>query len=284
MKRVRAVTIVVSLVAAVLAVVPAGAPAVSTTRAPEHAGETARFATWNMWGNVGHHGSETIGWVWPGFQGEIEAKMPGRYDAIALQEVCYNLGQRVAEIKGMAMEFIHTGPYCDNGAAYGNAVLFHRGWETKVVRWMLPNPENREPRGLIGVALRLSPTWQVMFASTHLSTEFDNRVAQLEFLYQREYHNDSPPGAETVPLWTYGMAVLCGDFNANPTDWEMDTMWYRINAGEPYGRGGPDTHDSAGKIDYMFYWTMNNGAQWSNPTIIPSDNSDHHHYEAILVD
>jgi endonuclease/exonuclease/phosphatase family metal-dependent hydrolase len=234
-----------------------------------------------MYGNVGHHGSES-GWD-PEFEAEIRDRFPGAYTAIALQEVCYNLGEHVARIKGMEMEFIHTGPYCGNGAEYGNAVLYQPGAGTgRVAKWMLPNPLGEEPRGLVAVGVRVSPNWQVMFGSTHLSLESGNRSAQLKWLADHELHSDPDVPSDQSPLWVSGTAVLCGDFNSKPGDSVMDWMFDTLAAHEPYDRGGPATHDDGRKIDYMFSWDMRGFGVWRDPAVSPTSNSDHHHYEATL--
>jgi endonuclease/exonuclease/phosphatase family metal-dependent hydrolase len=251
--------------------------------APAPAADTARFATWNMYGNVGHHGNEHD-WEPPGFEAEIRDRFPGTYVGIALQEVCHNLGQRVAEIKGMAMEFIHTGPHCDNGAQYGNAVLYQPGSGTgRVARWMLPNPLGKENRGVVAVSVRVTPTWVVMFGSTHLSLEAENRAAQVKWLVEHELHSDPNAPSDQWPMWVSGTAVLCGDFNSKPADKVMDPMYEQLHAQEPYARKGPATHDDGRKIDYMFSWDMRGTAPWTNPNVSATPNSDHHRYEATLT-
>ncbi|TCO60879.1 endonuclease/exonuclease/phosphatase family protein [Actinocrispum wychmicini] len=257
----------------VLAVLAFVATMVSAATSPTVAatpdGRSVRLATFNIYGNVGHQGRAD--WV-PDAVDEVLRPAP---TALALQEACRNQAQEFADRLGGRMEFLTLMPHrCDNGADFGDAVVYRGPANGTAVRRILPGlDEEDEPRGLICVPLRPHGR-PMMFCSVHLSLDPGRRLAQTTVLADAE----AGRRPDTPPLGEWGQVVLAGDFNAEPTSRELDPLYDTIGAMEalgPRGRFAQPTHGD-GKIDYIFTWRAKGSFEYTNA--IPCRYSDHSLY------
>ncbi|MFI9587520.1 endonuclease/exonuclease/phosphatase family protein [Streptomyces sp. NPDC052236] len=258
--------------------VPEGAP----RAAP--AGNGQLVGTFNIYGNKGHQGN---GGKW--IKNEADAIKDivlddtSRWFFIALQETCKNQGEQFAQELGMKSAFVATGPKCANEEPYGNTLLYHSG--RVLPSALLPNPADKEGRGIICAALRTKgdPSTEVAACSTHLSVDSAaNRAAQVKFI-NSDMNDGSDYQPEGRPLFAYGSVIIGGDFNALPRAAEMDSMYAGIEANGPRTAQIPQiypTTDDGRKIDYLFTWDMRGPGSWDALAtgVQDSSNSDHHLY------
>lgn len=266
---VRLLPVAAVLVFVALVVSAGTTPTIAAT--PE---DSVRLATFNIFGNVGHRGRAD--WV----ADAVGAGMRPAPTALALQEACRNQAQEFADRLGGRMEFLTLMPHrCDNGADFGDAVVYQGQPTGPAVRRILPGlDEEDEPRGLICVPLRPHGR-KLMFCSTHLSLDPGRRLTQTTLLADIEA--GKRPG--TRPLGEWGQVVLAGDFNADPDSAELTPLYETIGAKEalgPRGRFIQPTHDDH-KIDYIFTWRATGSFEYTNS--IASPYSDHDLYTSELI-
>ncbi|WP_329038418.1 endonuclease/exonuclease/phosphatase family protein [Streptomyces sp. NBC_01725] len=266
--------------AALLALGAVPGSAAEPDRAPSSraAGSGMFVGTFNIYGNVGHHGDDGQ-WI----KDEADAIKDvvlgdtSRYLFIALQETCTNQVAQFASELDMKPAFVATGPTCANGQPYGNAILYHDG--RVLPSDLLPNPDGRETRGIICVLIDTPAT--TVGCSTHLTDDSaTNRAAQVKFI-NSDMNDGSDYRPEGHPLFAYGSVIIGGDFNATPWAEEMKTMYAGIEANGPRDTQFPHTYptyDDGRKIDYLFTWDMRGPGTWSATGVQASPNSDHHFY------
>ncbi|PWW66530.1 endonuclease/exonuclease/phosphatase family protein [Actinokineospora spheciospongiae] len=199
---------------------------------------------------------------------------PTRPRTATLQEVCAGQAQRLRTRLGAAgYKVIHvpTAHRCDDGSDYGIA-LVHRGEAAWHRVHPLPNPGGHEPRKAVCAMLRTPAT---LACSTHI-----------------DFHADGTRGAQIREIATLiadftaaGHATyIGGDFNAEPTDDQLDPLYLPAYGGGATGRlteatgcctrGGPATADGGRKIDYTFALAGKFNPDWID--VVPTDQSDHH--------
>ncbi len=226
---------------------------------------SARVATFNIWGNVGHQGKTD--WI-PPVINETVGTAPV---AMALQEACRNQAAELAARLGMRMEFQALMPHrCDNGQDFGNAVLYQGTATGPVVRRIMPGIDEDEPRGLICVPLN-----DMLFCAIHLSIDQGRRLGQTLWLATVEKGGDP----QLRPLKSWGTVVLAGDFNGEPNSPELSQLYTTIGAKEALGPRGAytePTHDDNRKIDYIFTW--GGAASFHGTKAQPTKYSDHYLY------
>jgi endonuclease/exonuclease/phosphatase family metal-dependent hydrolase len=248
------VRLVALLVVVALGVSAATTPTTAATVATVDGG-SLDVATFNIWGNVGHGGDAD--WV-AGAVDEVLRPVPA---VLALQEACRNQAEEFARRLRMRVEFLTLMPgRCDNGADFGNAVVFQGQEAAPVVRRSLPGLDDGEPRGVLCVTLRA-----VTFCSVHLALDSGRRLKQTRQL----------AAMRLGP----GPVLLAGDFNAEPMDHELDPLYGIPDAREalgPRGRFTQPTHDDGSKIDYVFAWGGAGTFEYTNTR--PSVYSDHYLY------
>ncbi|GAB3889698.1 hypothetical protein GCM10029964_059900 [Kibdelosporangium lantanae] len=248
-------------VVGMFAIVALGVSAATTpTTAATPGAGSLDVATFNIWGNVGHRGSAD--WV-AGAVDEVLRPVPA---VLALQEACRNQAEEFARRLRMRVEFLTLMPHrCDNGADFGNAVVYQAPEEGPTVRRILPGLDEDEPRGVVCVQLR-----QVAFCSVHLSLDPGRRLTQTRQLASMRLGR--------------GPVVVAGDFNAEPMEHELDPMYLVPGVREalgPRGRFTQPTHDDGSKIDYLFTW--GGTATFEYAYTRPSTYSDHYLYAARVV-
>ena len=197
----------------------------------------ATYLQFNMCGNLCNHGALD---VVRNLEDTVSAERPA---AVTLNEVCENqYDQLRLDLPGFGGRFDPTGPHCDNGTRYGNAVLTRGSAADLVGSWPLPNPGGDEGRRLMcvrGRALVVCVT-HVSFVAANIAVQVDAVAGILRGL---------PAGAPVL---------LGGDFNADPADARMDPL-YRTGSGAlteagSRSRSSTDADATFGrrKIDYIF--------------------------------
>ncbi|MFD6994575.1 endonuclease/exonuclease/phosphatase family protein [Streptomyces sp. NPDC059943] len=244
------------------------------------AGSERFVGTFNIYGNVGHHGDDGQ-WIKDeaGAIKDIVLGDTSRYLFIALQETCTNQAEQFASELGMQHAFVATTRTCANGQPYGNTILYHDGRVLPPA--LLPNPDRKEPRGIICVLIDTPTTTTTVGCSTHLTDDSaTNRAAQVKFI-NSDMDDGSDYRPEGHPLFAYGSVIIGGDFNATPRADEMKTMYAGKEANGPRDAQTPytyPTYDDGRKIDYLFTWDMRGPGDWSATGVQTSPNSDHHFY------
>jgi endonuclease/exonuclease/phosphatase family metal-dependent hydrolase len=197
----------------------------------------------NMCGNACNHGGMAV-------VRRIEAAVRGGWPyAVTLNEVCENqFDQLSADLTVYRGRFDPTGPVCDNGMRYGNAILMRTKAVELVGSWSLPSIAGGEPRRLMCLSPRPSGPAPLITCVTHISFLDEEIAAQI----------DAVAGI-TRGLGDSHAMLLGGDFNAPPADTRLDLIYC---AGHGAGIGGFDEAASVrdgGKIDYVFlssgYWS-----------------------------
>jgi endonuclease/exonuclease/phosphatase family metal-dependent hydrolase len=170
--------------------------------------------------------------------------------AVTLNEVCENqFGQLRADLAGYHGQFDPTGPKCRNGERYGNAAFLRTAELTVVGSWQLPALIFEEDRRLLCVAGPPLGPGPVIVCVTHLSVDRSNLPGQID-------------AVATVLSGLTGPLVLAGDFNSDPADARMDSLYQRFHEVDAGDRGvlnqpvgsdvlNEDTYDRH-KFDYIF--------------------------------
>jgi endonuclease/exonuclease/phosphatase family metal-dependent hydrolase len=172
-----------------------------------------------------------------------------------------NLMQELAGKTGMTGYFGKAMDY--DGGGYGEGLLSRHPGKTTLVP--LPSPSGGEPRALLYLQAVLPGGKQVLFGGTHLCHQFsNNRLAQV--------------GQINKALGNAGLpAIVCGDFNATPSDTaygQMRQQWLdaATAGGQPQNTFSFDRPKS--RIDYAF---LSKNARWKvkKATVLPVGYSDH---------
>jgi endonuclease/exonuclease/phosphatase family metal-dependent hydrolase len=182
---------------------------------------------------------------------------------VTLQEMCEaqiehpeaGLKARTREL-GFDWRFLPTGPKCrvQEMGRYGLAVGF-RGALSSYQTYDLPNPGGHEPRKMLCVGVEDTSS---IACSVHLHTgPGETRKQQVEYVR----HAVREETAGKAPLFTWGRAIVAGDFNATPGDEAMDPMYgpngmHREAFGINNRRNSPFTHTSNRRIDYVWMTDM----------------------------
>ncbi|MCT2582907.1 endonuclease/exonuclease/phosphatase family protein [Actinophytocola gossypii] len=190
---------------------------------------------------------------------------------VTLNEVCANQYRHMEsqlDDHGYVGTWGPTGPRCDSGEPYGNA-LFMRSGRTTVGNFDLPNEHGNEQRRLLCV--RSNERDMFLGCVTHISHKAEDQDAQIAAVADRlnGFQDDG-----------YRI-VVGGDFNVTPGASALDPMYATCSGGDGRfhetdratcgGRGGESTHGDR-KIDYIFY-SAHFSELWGDAT--RSSYSDH---------
>jgi endonuclease/exonuclease/phosphatase family metal-dependent hydrolase len=136
-------------------------------------------------------------------------------DAVTLNEVCENQYERLlADLPAYRGRFDPTGPVCDNGARYGNAILVRAPAVTLLGSWRLPSPAGGEPRRLMCLTTVPPGGPSLDVCVTHISYVPADIAAQVGAVARILHSLDS---ARPV--------LLGGDFNAEPADARLGPLY-----------------------------------------------------------
>ena len=221
---------VMAAVSALALTAPTGQPAAATPAG------TQSYLQFNMCGNQCNHGGLAV-------VRNLEQTIGGdRPVAVTLNEVCENQYDRLRrDLSGYRGGFDPTGPRCDNGTRYGNAVFVRGSGLDTVGSWQLPNPGSDETRRLMCVRGRPA----LVVCVTHISFVAENIGVQVDAVagILRGLRGDGP-------------VLLGGDFNTDPTDTRLDPVYSRRREADSAVN---HTTFARRKIDYIFladgYWT-----------------------------
>jgi endonuclease/exonuclease/phosphatase family metal-dependent hydrolase len=198
----------------------AAATAVAVVFAGDANAATVRqtYLQFNMCGNACNHGGSTVE---RNLERTIGADTPF---LVTLNEVCESQYQQLrSALRAYGGRFDPTGPTCDNGSRYGNAILARVSEVDLVGSWGLPNPSGGEPRRLM--CLRVQPTGGIglVVCVTHISPVPADIGAQVDAVAGVVH---GLGGAQAV--------VLGGDFNTDPADTRLNPLYstcYRSGTG-----------------------------------------------------
>ncbi|MBB4687112.1 endonuclease/exonuclease/phosphatase family protein [Amycolatopsis jiangsuensis] len=259
-----------------LCLVGAVAAAAALAPATAQAATERVYLQFNMAGNTQHGGDTAVA---DAVANSVEDRKPS---VVTLNEVC---GSQYARLKerladdGYDSAAGPTGPTCDNGTKYGNAIFVHNSVR-EYANYQLPKiSDESEPRRMLCVAATEDKS---MACVTHLSKgEYEEeRKKQIEFV-----------AGKTQEFSSAGYRVIVGgDFNTEPRAKTIDPMFascYRPKgSGELYEaasercgrRAGEATTDhggtdGAGKIDYLFF---SGEYRALSADAVPVGVSDHH--------
>lgn len=207
------------------------------TGARAHADIQQSYLQFNMCGNLCNHGGLAV-------VGNLEQTISGGQPvAVTLNEVCENQYDRLRrDLSGYRGDFDPTGPRCDNGTRYGNAVFVRGSTLEPVGSWQLPNPGADETRRLMCVR---GGQAALVVCVTHISFVADNIGAQVDAVagILRGLPRDEP-------------MLLGGDFNTEPTDRRLTPVYDQRREADSAAN---HTTFARRKIDYIFladgHWT-----------------------------
>lgn len=234
-----------------VAVVLVGTQTIGSASSPASTPEQTAltYLQFNMCGNASH--CPDTGGVSDAIVRSVTGHDPQPY-VVTLNEACASqLDYLVDQLAPHGYTGVHdpTGPTCDDGSAYGNAMLVQSGF-TEVGSWELPNPGGNEPRKLLCVA---PETQDIVACVTHISHIEEDQAEQIQAV-----------GDQLGTLVDAGERVMIGgDFNVTPEDARMSPMYgscYPDGAGlfneadsDPAcSRTGEGSFGDS-KIDYVFF-------------------------------
>jgi endonuclease/exonuclease/phosphatase family metal-dependent hydrolase len=214
-----------SITTAIAAVAAAVAFAVSG--AAHATGFTQTYLQLNMCGNVCNNGGY-------GVTDHIEATVAQRApNVLTLDEVCENQYDRLrSDLTAYQGHFDATGPTCQDGARFGNALFARTADLTFIGSWLLPNPADDETRRLMCLRMRVAGEPTVVICATHISSYLANVGPQVSAVAGIL---DGIGGSDPV--------VLAGDFNTDPGDGRLNPLYSSCYAG---GTGRFRESDSPG--------------------------------------
>lgn len=163
------------------------------------------FLQANVCGNACNDGRFTV-------IAHLEDAIRGRQPfAVTLNELCENQFTRLrAELITYRAWFEPTGPVCNNGSRFGNAILIRASQVTVVGDWLLPNPAQDETRRLTCLRVAAPP---LTVCGVHVSSFLANVGPQVSAI------------ANVLSgLHVAGPLVLAGDFNADFGDHRLDPL------------------------------------------------------------
>lgn len=190
----------------------------------------------------------------------VEIRNP---NIITLNELCRNQYSKLKELlpsyDSMWATTLLEAENCNNGE-YGIAVFSENAMTDQFERQLPDDPGNPEGRKLLcGKTDFHSRVVAACVTHLHPKSEYWRNLQIQKSLYfiNDEYNANRP-------------IVFGGDFNLNPNDNDLDRVYSSGNGGDAFGRydevdqghgcssgdpkcrGGVDTHDTEGKVDYIF--------------------------------
>jgi len=156
--------------------------------------------------------------------------------AVTLNEVCQNqYDWLVAHLRPYHGRFDPTGPTCRNGARYGNAILVRTPAVDALGTWPLPSPAGGETRHLMCLRAHPAASPALVVCGTHISYVSENIAPQV-YAVATILHRL----AHTEPV------LLGGDFNADPSDPRLDSLYSACHGA---GVGDFQEADAAGCVN-----------------------------------
>jgi endonuclease/exonuclease/phosphatase family metal-dependent hydrolase len=206
----RSLAIITTAIAAVAAAV-----AFAISGSAHATGFTQTYLQLNMCGNACNHGGFAV-------TDNIEATVGERTPTlVTLNEVCENQYDRLqADLTAYRARFDPTGPTCQDGARYGNALFARTTDLTFIGSWLLPNPAEDEARRLMCLHMRVPGQPAVVVCVTHISSFLANVGPQV-----------SAAAGILNGLDTTDPVLLAGDFNTDPGDARMNPLYNSCYAG-----------------------------------------------------
>lgn len=168
--------------------------------------------------------------------------------AVTLNEVCENQYEWLrADLHAYRGRFDPTGPTCDNGARYGNAILVRAAAVAQLGTWQLPSPAGGEPRRLMCLTTRPPSNPSLIVCVTHISYVHDEIATQIGAV------------AGILRSWESTQAVLLGgDLNVEPADARLRALYSVRSTGGAFEDAGCDACPER-RIDYVLL----SGGHWS---------------------
>jgi endonuclease/exonuclease/phosphatase family metal-dependent hydrolase len=216
-----------TIATAIATVAAAVAFAISSLAHPTGFGQT--YLQLNMCGNVCNDGGYAV-------TDNIETTI-GQHSptVVTLNEVCENQFDRLqADLPAYQGRFDPTGPICQDGARYGNALLARAQRLTFLNSWLLPNPANDETRRLMCLRMQVTGQPSVVVCTVHISSFLANVGPQVSAI-----------ATILNGLDVADPVLLAGDFNTDPGDTRLNPLFGSCYAG---GSGVFHEADSTGCV------------------------------------